>query len=359
MLGENHLGLSKLIEVVKERLKKPWLVRSIDANLVTETLGENEVKVREALFLCDQIGSILAFGAKGNPRQIKRFLNTLLLRHRFAIARGFGDEVKITVLAKLLLAERFLPHFFDKLAMNAARSENGKCDDLLQIEKEVVNKESTYIEVGSSRSETQLKNRKSKNKSNSIIDNHSIQTLADEWKSSPEILKWAAIQPSLFDIDLRPYLFLAKDRKDYFGPTQVFGGLAVLIEELFGPKIKVQTLETQLQRLGAGDAADVFEGLRARIISGDEFKQQPEGIDGLSILVKVQPQLQSKLLDFLESLPIEKLGAWVVQGWNMVIVDNSQKSRFSDLLKTWAEKASDQILKSAAGGVLKARKVSK
>ena len=66
--------------------------------------------------LAQQIGPILAEGTKGNPRQVKRFLNSLFIRSAIAKARGFRDSVNQAVLAKLMLAERFQPDFYDHLA---------------------------------------------------------------------------------------------------------------------------------------------------------------------------------------------------------------------------------------------------
>ena len=90
-------------------------------------LGGKADRAQNALILSAQIGPILASGTKGNPRQIKRFLNTLLLRQSSAHARGFGDDVKLPVLAKLMLAERFLPRLFDQIAISAASAADGVC----------------------------------------------------------------------------------------------------------------------------------------------------------------------------------------------------------------------------------------
>jgi hypothetical protein len=92
------------------------------------------------LALSDQIGLVLASGTKGNPRQIKRFLNTHVLRQRTAEARGFGDDVKLPVLAKLMLAERFPARLFDQIAAAAA---NGKCPDLSALEAAATAKDDT------------------------------------------------------------------------------------------------------------------------------------------------------------------------------------------------------------------------
>jgi hypothetical protein len=49
----------------------------------------------------------------------------MLLRQRIASARGFGEDVKVPVLAKLMLAERFQHRLFDHVAQSASRSSAG------------------------------------------------------------------------------------------------------------------------------------------------------------------------------------------------------------------------------------------
>ena len=96
-------------------------------------------KARESLNrnLCagpEQIGPILAEGTKGNPRQVKRFLNALLIRQAIAMARGFEESINQTVLAKLMLAERFQPDFYEYIAGRAMVAENGKVRELAELE---------------------------------------------------------------------------------------------------------------------------------------------------------------------------------------------------------------------------------
>ena len=60
-----------------------------------------------------------------------------------------------------------------------------------------------------------------------------------EWLASPQIRAWAQIKPPLAGTDLRPYLFVTKDRKDYFGAASALGHLAGVVDKLFGPKLAV------------------------------------------------------------------------------------------------------------------------
>lgn len=87
-LGEEDTEYQNLIKVARQHLAKPWLSTGLSAATVRDALGAKAASVSNALTLSDQIGQILAGGTQGNPRQIKRFLNTLLLRNQTARARG-------------------------------------------------------------------------------------------------------------------------------------------------------------------------------------------------------------------------------------------------------------------------------
>lgn len=115
----------------------------------------------------------------------------------------------------------------------------------------------------------------------------------------------------------------------------------------------VQGFESELKQLAQPEAEKVFEAVRSRIISAGNFSEKPEGIDGLIVLVKVQPSLQGALLNFLESLPKDKCGSWVVGGWQGVVKDPEPKARLTALLEKWSKVSNNQFLKAAAQQTLK------
>lgn len=352
-VGEDDVGYGELIKAARERLKRPWESAPLDAAAVNVALGANANRAQNALMLSDQIGPILASGAKGNPRQIKRFLNALLLRQKMADARGFGEEIKLPVLAKLMLAERFLPSLFDQIATVAVTHTSGRCTDLSALEKVAAVDEANSPD-GSAKAKV-LDGRESKAAVATAVA-ITDSAILTEWKSSPSIMAWARVQPPVAEIDLRPYLFVTKDKKDYFGPASVLGHLAVVAERLLGPKLSVQALESELKQLAQPEAEKLFEAVRTKIMSGDTFDTQPAGIEGMVVLVKAQPSLQGRLLDFLAALPGSRCGPWVVGGWQAVLKDSDSFARLDQLLHGWSKIANNQMLKLAAEAAIKTPK---
>lgn len=349
-LGEEDPAYSALITSARGLLKRPWQTAGLDAQTVKTALGDKASAVQNALNLSDQIGPILASGTQGNPRQIKRFLNSLLLRHQTALNRGFGEDVKLPVLAKLMLAERFLSRLFDQIASAAARNSDGHCEDLALLEAAALEEKpaSRTKRSGPKASSTDDA------KPTAIADSKESAILT-EWKAADAIRAWARLSPALAEVDLRPYLFVTKDRKDYFGAASVLGRLAAVVEKLLGPKLAVQAFEGELKQLVPAEAAQVFEELRGRVIGGDDFDTAPPGIEGLAVLVRAQPTLQANLLDLLEALPADRCGPWPASGWEGVIKDSGASTRFEKLLQKWATSQS-QFLKTTASAALRTRK---
>ena len=144
--GNNlDIGQEDLEKVIQYPLYIPQLTRAevnqyLACLLLRETLTENQFKeilsiiytlapnqdfsmeqisdkapdiaesCKKDMALARQISSVLAPSINGNPRQCKRFLNTLYMRLKLAKARNVALDKNI--LAKLMLAEYFNPEFF-------------------------------------------------------------------------------------------------------------------------------------------------------------------------------------------------------------------------------------------------------
>lgn len=356
-LGENDPAFTELIKVARGLLTRPWLGGVLDAASTKTALGGKEKSAHNALMISDQIGPLLASGTRGNPRQIKRFLNTLLLRRASAEARGFGSDVNLPVLAKLMLAERFNSRVFDQIAVAAASASDGVCMEIAALEAEAKEKVEESASPQPAKHEVDGKKQTAKKtvaKTDTLVPEAEPSAMLAGWIASPNTLEWARLQPSLAGIDLRPYLFVTKDRKDYFGAATAFGQVAAIVDRLLAGKMAVQVEETGLRSLAPPEAAQVFEMLRARIVASGSFDKAPNGVEGLAVLVRAQPALQPNLLDFLEALPAAQLGPWVCSGWATSLKDPASSKRFDQLLEVWSTDGGT-VLKTVAASALRTR----
>lgn len=91
-LREDHPAFAKLLQAAREALRLPWAGGSLDRRAVEDALGgQIPAGLEQALRISDQISGILSEGSRGNPRQVKRFLNTMALRLAVAEARNFAS----------------------------------------------------------------------------------------------------------------------------------------------------------------------------------------------------------------------------------------------------------------------------
>ena len=123
----NHAEVNQYLDclLLEQKLKEDEFSKFLeiihsmepDKELTMELLEEKADSIAEKcktdMALAKQISSVLAPSINGNPRQCKRFLNTLFMRLKLADARGVTLDKNI--LAKLLLAEYFKSDFFDAL----------------------------------------------------------------------------------------------------------------------------------------------------------------------------------------------------------------------------------------------------
>lgn len=333
IVGEDHHGFDRLIEKAKEGLKQPWIGTGLSQADIQEVDENAKDELNSVFVLAQQIAPILAEGTKGNPRQIKRFLNALLVRQIIAKARGYEDQIKQPVLAKLMLAERFQPDFYEHISTQAISSGNGKVIDIAILE-----------------SSEQLKSKDSiKKTSNKLSEKKdSAQTTEiSKWLERGWLKHWLQLEPKLTNEDLRPYVFVARDKR-LLTSSSGQGGLNTLISNLCGSQLEIRAAEPEIKILSETDARIVFNGLRERVLSAGKFNTAPHGITGLAIVAKHHPHFQGELVALLESIDPADLGIWVVKGWNESITDVQAREKLLEVMHRWKEQNDNAMLKSAA-----------
>jgi predicted KAP-like P-loop ATPase len=341
-LGTDNPQFAKLLKLARDELRRPWASRGLERSAVATALGGDVPgEVAQALIISAQVSKILAEGSRGNPRQIKRFLNSMRLRQAIADERGFGKEVISPVLAKIMLAERFYPDFYEQVARLAASAADGKPEALARFEQ--------HVRAGAEGAGKGGAKGARKSGDESI----ELPQEAQDWAKNEWSRSWATIDPALADIDLRPYVFVTRDKRGVLGGVGAAGHLEALLERLSGAKLSAQAASAEVAKLGAGEPESLFDTIRERILLEDNLTAEPRGVQGMLVLVAAHPALQRRLLSFARDLPQNKVGAWAASGLASGFVDADVKAEFQTILKGWSEQSENVMLQASARMVAK------
>lgn len=152
----------------------------------------------------------------GNPRQLKRFMNTLDVRIQLAEVAGF-HEVKPEILAKLMILEYNSLH-------------RSRFEDLYKRQKEA----GGFLAIEQVEKEAKEKN----------------EITALEWKenwSSPYLVRWMKAEPSLDKIDLQNYFWVARDAIEKETPIDAL--VTNRVQRIYRELVRIQldgVMETRL-----------------------------------------------------------------------------------------------------------------
>ena len=324
------MDFERLIPVARNALRRPWLDTGFDRGTIEKTLGSLPPQVETALQLATEITPVLTDGARGNPRQIKRFVNTLDLRLTIAEERGFRNDLRMPVLAKLMLAERFAPEVFDAIALDL--DADGKSKIIAELE------DGTAL----------APKPKTSAKSAAKAPEPSGSNLVQDWPNLEWAKRWGRIKVALSGVDLRPYFFVSRDRRTAMASASAAGPVEELVERLSTTNLGAKSEpKASLSALTAVDAERVFHALSAKITNAEDLKSRPIAADGLATLCSVRLELREALITLLDRLPTETIGAWVVTGWGAA-VSGPQASKFKELLKKWSEQSANDPLSKVA-----------
>lgn len=116
LLSEKELcekDFKDLLNYLQKKRKENPLEFIITMEILREYNEAIATKLNESLVLAKQLSGILTQGLNGNPRQCKRFLNTLDMRQKMAKYKNV--TLKSNVLAKIMEVEYFQTSLFRKM----------------------------------------------------------------------------------------------------------------------------------------------------------------------------------------------------------------------------------------------------
>ena len=154
-------------------------VKDFEKFSLHKVLEKMNVEANESIAVASQVASVLSQGLHGNPRQCKRFLNSMYMRLKMAEFKN--KELDKKILAKIMVLEYIKPQLFNKIA-------NMTIDGTLQSELAT------------------FENRRDREE---VIQGELVIWEKDEW-----FRDWCDMEPKLSDKDLRLYFYFMRTSLD-------------------------------------------------------------------------------------------------------------------------------------------------
>lgn len=313
-----HLGEGEDFETVRAdcaSARKRNLYVTYGAGAVTEALGGTiPEELGQRLQWTGAVAPAFTEGLKGNPRQVKRFLNALMLRKQLSDVAGLA--IRDDVLVKLMLLEYTRKPLFDQLYAWQARAE-GRPAELKALEERAASAasptEGTPTPV-------------------SLPDG-----ISPKW-AEPAIDSWLQLSPALHNVDLRDYFWVARDKlkTTASGLTMV----APFLRRLFEGLVSVNAGEREATARSTGDLDERELGELLHLL-GQQVQREADGragIDGLLVLVGGSiPGAADALLGALALLRAQNVEPSVAYDLQTMIAEGqADGSKARQLLERWA-----------------------
>ena len=164
---------------------------------VTSALEDREIpdSLSKSLTFCAASAPLITRGLKGNPRQVKRFLNAFVLRKQLAEAAKL-THIRDEVLVKLMVLEYVHPKQYSQLYEWQAK-EDGFPKTIKELEGII------------SASETTVENKEDAKEE--LEEEKETIKIDGDWKT-PFVQRWIVMEPLLSEVDLRDYFWISRDR---------------------------------------------------------------------------------------------------------------------------------------------------
>lgn len=218
LFAELHLPREEFDAVLDNATKirrENGLAVAFNTGIAGSVLQDIPAELAADLKWAAEISPILGSSLRGNPRQLKRFLNNLLLKHRSAKRRD--AKIELPILAKLMVLEDQYNPDFQKL-FDWEMAAGGACSELATAEAhargvgddpELANDdESGDGKVAGSASRV-------KRAPISPVAPPVTQSDAEVWAEKTYIADWLRADPSFAGTDLRPYFMYSRDRLSF------------------------------------------------------------------------------------------------------------------------------------------------
>lgn len=277
----NREAKDELRTKVCKQLSETWQGKRVDSEFVLPLVKDCPKPLAEQLRSADRLAPFMASAKQiaGNPRLIKRFLNTLYIR--LAIAHSQGVTVDEAVLVKMLLFERCAGEKpYAELVAKINDDPDGKPRYLKQHEE-------------------------------NAVAGKSLDPVPPDWDPDFSV-RWLAMPPLFADKDLRPAVHVSRDLLPIISAADALSpDGAALVAALLKMTQPNNMFKAKLAQLPRRETALIFERLLSEARQVQDWSQ-PGILAACLSVVEAVPDLAERLTSLLESLPVQQLKPAIV-----------------------------------------------
>jgi predicted KAP-like P-loop ATPase len=281
------------LEAIPDRLRSSWKGEAITTEFLEATVGPSNTEMVKLMKLVEGLAPLLSQSSDvaGNPRLMKRFLNTVYLRK--ALAEPQHINLDIPALAKWHLVERCDSDLANALAGMVTSKQDGRVELLRQAEEAAAKG-------------TQL---------------------PDLFTKAQFAAGWLLLEPKLGEQDLRPLLHLSRDTvvRD-FGVDELNADGRVLRDAFLVARTGNQALTAAIHKAGPAQAQFAME--RAwQLSTGKRTWKKNEDMVVLLEPCRAFKELGAKASALLSQAPAKDVGPGIIpklyaEEWARPIVEN-------------------------------------
>lgn len=281
----------KVFQALVENLRNTWRDGPITLEALKKVIGDDgspaphrERALVAAVQIADRLAPLLATSKRvgGNPRIVKRMMNTV--RMRLATARRRQMPLDEALLAKMVLFERCM----GEAATNILLTEIGNAKD---GKPELLGRLEAEGEIGP-------------------------DDLPAEWKGAGEaefVGDWIELEPKLADVDLRPVAYLARELKPVRISTE---GLSADGETALRVLLKARrstspTAKQALESTLPDERSLIMRGLVDHLSKNSDWSAAPQGFYGAITLADQDDTAAQDFAAFLRSREDGKHRNWL------------------------------------------------
>ena len=201
-------------EKTSKRRRQGQFAVAMNYGIAKDVLPDIPAELEADFTIANRIAPTLSRGLRGNPRQLKRSLNTMLLRLETAHRRGVTLDPAI--LAKLMVLEQaenaFQQLFLWQLAQDGAPDERVVAESAIAPGASLLNEASPELKA---------------------------------WFGAPGVRSWLELEPSVAGVALGEYFFFSRDR---LSPAAPGARLSANLQALLS-RLQLPTLAQRARRL--------------------------------------------------------------------------------------------------------------